>query len=392
MNCFPVALRLAVVGCIAALVGCSKPESAAQPSPPPQQVTVIKAAPQSVPIISERVGQTQSVQTVEIRSRVDGTVEKIGFEEGRIINQGDLMFVIDRRPFEAALAQAKANLMQARAAYVKSRQELTRIRPLAKEDAVSQQELEAAVARESGDKAAVEAAEAALSQAKLNLEYTTIRAPITGLVGSTEVRVGSLVTQRETLLATISDLDPIYVTFSVPERAYLAWAKQHPKDRIGGGDAAKAIEFKLILADDWVYPHQGSFDFADRNVDPKTGTLRLRVKFPNPEQILRPGQFVRVRYAARENPDAILVPQRAIQEIQGKRSVYVVGPEGKAQFREVTTGARAGNDVIIEKGLQPGDTVIVDGAQKIRPGAPVNPVPLAAESKPPSQPTVGSPG
>lgn len=363
-------------------MACSEPESAAPAAAAPQEVTVTKAVPHSIPIVAERVGQTQAVQTVEVRSRVGGTVEKIAFEEGRIIERGDLMFVIDRQPLEAALAQAKANLLQARAAYIRSRQELARVRPLAEEDAVSQQELEAAVAGEAGDNAAVEAAKAAVTQAQLNLGYTTIHAPISGLVGTAEVRVGSLVSQNQTLLATISELDPIYVTFNIPERDYLEWVKRHPKEAVGGGDAARAIDFRVVLADESIYPHQGTFDLADRNIDPKTGTLALRVKFPNPDQVLRPGQFVRLRYAARENPDAIMIPQRAVQEIQGRRSVYVAGPDGKAEFRGVVIGERVGNDIIIEQGVSPGDMVIVDGVQKIRPGAPVKPVPLAAESKP----------
>lgn len=351
---------------------------------PPQEVMVVKVVSRSIPIITEEVGQTRAVQTVEVRSRVDGTLEKIAFEEGRMIAQGDLMFVIDRLPFEAALAQARASLMQARAAHVRSRQELARVRPLAQEDAVSQQELEAAIAQEAGDEASGVAAQAAVVQAQLNLGYTTISAPISGLVGSTEMRVGSLVDRSQTLLATISELDPIYVTFSVSERTYLEWVKRHPGEAVGGGEAARAIDFRVVLADDSVYPHTGTFDLADRNIDPKTGTLMARVKFPNPDQVLRPGQFVRLRYAVRENPEAILIPQRAVQEIQGKRSVYVVGADGKAQFRDVILSERVANDFVIEQGLQSGDVVIVDGVQKIQPGTPVKPVPLTAESKEPN--------
>ncbi len=377
-------LRIILCISISVLLACSKPESASQAAAPPQEVMVVKAVSRSIPIITEEVGQTRAVQTVEVRSRVDGTLEKIAFEEGRIISQGDLMFVIDRLPLEAALAQAKASLMQARAAHVRSRQELARVRPLAQEDAVSQQELEAAIAQQAGDQASGVAAQAAVVQAQLNLGYTTISAPISGLVGSTEMRVGSLVDRSQTLLATISNLDSIYVTYSVSERTYLEWVKRHPGETVGGGEAARAIEFHVVLANDSLYPHPGTFDIADRTIDPMTGTLRVRVKLPNPDEVLRPGQFVRVRYAARENPDAIMIPQRAVQEIQGKRSVYLAGSDGKAEFRNVVIGEQVGNDIIIEQGVSAGDTVIVDGVQKIRPGAAVKPVPLAASSPEPS--------
>lgn len=368
---------LGIVLSVSALPACSQPESASPPAAAaqPQEVVVMEAVARSIPIITEHVGQTQSVQTVDVRAC------------GRDAGDDRFRRRPHRRagpPLEAALAQAKANLMQARAAYVRSGQALARARPLVQEDAVSQQELEAAIAQEAGDAASIAAAKAAIEQAELNLGYTKIRAPISGLVGTTEVRVGSLVDRSQTLLATISELDPIYVTFSIPERAYFDWVKRHPGEAAGGGEAATSIAFRLILADDSTYPHPGTFDFADRNVDPRTGTLRLRVKMPNPDVVLRPGQFVRVQYAEHEDPNAILVPQRALQEIQGKHLLYVVDADRKAQYRDVIIGARVGNEMIIEQGLKPREVVIVDGVQKIRPGAPVKPVPLAAEATPPS--------
>jgi len=331
-----------------------------------------------VTVYEEYVAQTEAVDTVEIRARVGGILERQAFVDGAKVKKGDLLFVIDPQPFVAALAQAKAALALTQANHVNSRQVLERIRPLLADKAISQQDLDAAVAREGVDAANTEAAKAQVKTAELNLDYATIRAARDGVISKALIKPGGLVNASTTLLTTLYSIDPIYVNFTVSEQRLLDLQK-----RLAGGlDAqkGKSLPYRLKLVDGSDYKFSGRLNFVDAAVDPKSGTLQVRLSVPNPNQSLRSGQFMRVVVPALENPDAIRVPQQAVQEMQGKRSVFVVDGDNKVAFREIVANTRLDNDWVVEGGLKPGEMVIVEGTNKVRPGMPVKPVPANAGS------------
>jgi len=360
-----------------ALAACSG-NSGPPPAPPPPEVGVIKTVAQPVTVYEEYVAQTEAVDTVEIRARVGGILERQAFVDGAKVKKGDLLFVIDPQPFVAALAQAKAALALAQANHVNSRQVLERIRPLLADKAISQQDLDAAVAREGVDAANMEAAKAQVKTAELNLDYATIRASRDGVISKALIKPGGLVNASTTLLTTLYSIDPIYVNFTVSEQRLLDLQK-----RLAGGlDAqkGKSLPYRLKLVDGSDYKFSGRLNFVDAAVDPKSGTLQVRLSVPNPNQSLRSGQFMRVVVPALENPDAIRVPQQAVQEMQGKRSVFVVDGDNKVAFREIVANTRLENDWVVEGGLKPGETVIVEGINKVRPGMPVKPVAANAGS------------
>jgi len=365
------------------LAACSQgPEGAQAPkAPPPAEVSVIKATAAPVTVYEEYVAQTAAVDAVEIRARVNGLVERQVFEDGARVKKGDVLFVIDQQPYNTALAQAKAGLAQAQAALVNSRAALKRIRPLVAEQAISKQDLDTAVARQAADAASVEAERANVRQAQLNLEYTTIEAPRDGVMSRALINPGGLVTAAQTLLSTLYSVDPIYVNFTISEQKLLELNKR--LERVPGEDKSKAPPFKLILGDGREYKFPGKLNFVDAAFDPKSGTLQVRLAVPNPDRYLRPGLFVRVVVAAYENTDAIRVPQKAVQEVQGSRSLWVIGPDNKASSRQITTASRIDNDWVVEKGLKPGELVVVEGMQKIQPGAVVNPVLASATADEP---------
>ncbi len=360
-----------------ALAACSG-NSGPPPAPPPPEVGVIKTVAQPVTVYEEYVAQTEAVDTVEIRARVGGILERQAFVDGAKVKKGDLLFVIDPQPFVAALAQAKAALALAQANHVNSRQVLERIRPLLADKAISQQDLDAAVAREGVDAANMEAAKAQVKTAELNLDYATIRASRDGVISKALIKPGGLVNASTTLLTTLYSIDPIYVNFTVSEQRLLDLQK-----RLAGGlDAqkGKSLPYRLKLVDGSDYKFSGRLNFVDAAVDPKSGTLQVRLSVPNPNQSLRSGQFMRVVVPALENPDAIRVPQQAVQEMQGKRSVFVVDGDNKVAFREIVANTRLDNDWVVEGGLKPGEMVIVEGTNKVRPGMPVKPVAANAGS------------
>jgi membrane fusion protein (multidrug efflux system) len=382
----------------------------------------------TVPIVRDFTARTEAVPTVEVRARVAGVLEQVLFKEGSEAKQGQVLFVIQKQEYQAALESARAQLAKAQADLIrardtsvvdraraqvdqrqadlgKARQDVARYRPLAEAKAIPQQDLDTSVAAEKVAVAGVDAAEAALrdsqllqrtqiqlaqaaietakasiTQAELNLGYTTIRAPITGIIGKLAVDTGNLVGKADpTLLATMSAVDPIYVDFNVAEVDYLHIASRirlDPQGRVQAG----AQPLDLFLADDKLFPHKGRVVFVDRAVDSKTGTIAVRAAFPNPAKTVRPGQFARVRTVVEEHPNAILVPQLAVQEQQGARSVLVIEPGDKVALRGVTVGERIGNFFIATAGVKPGEQVIVEGIQKVRPGMQVKPV-----SKPPAK-------
>jgi membrane fusion protein, multidrug efflux system len=363
------AARLAAIAWLA-LAACTHPPEAA-PTPRAPAVSVVAVGQQPMPVYGRYVGQTEAVRTVEVRARVEGFLDQQLVPDGADVKAGDVLFVIDPRPFRIALENARAQVARDEARLANARQVAARYRPLAERQAVSRQELEQAEADEKAAAATMDTSRAAVEQAGLNLGYTTVRSPVTGRMGKPEVRVGSLVGKAEaTLLATVSTLDPMYVTFSVSEREALqVWRHRPAELRARSGPSGLTI----TLTDDTPYPHEGRLDFVDRAVDPRTGTLALRAAFPNPERLLRPGQYVRLRVLLEERTGALVVPQAAVQESQGAASLFVVGPDQTVQARPVRMGPRLGTLWVVEDGVKPGEQVVVRGLQQIRPGMRVEP-------------------
>ncbi|WP_165973794.1 efflux RND transporter periplasmic adaptor subunit [Paucimonas lemoignei] len=353
----------------AAAGGCSRKNDSA-PQAGPVEVTVMKAETAPITLYEDYAAQTEAVEAVEIRSRVGGILERQAFKDGSLVKKGDLLFVIDQEPYLSALTQAKANLAQAQAAHVNSSQILKRSRPLSEARAISQQELETAAARERADAAAIEAGKAQVQQAQLNLGYTTIRAPRSGLISRALVKPGGLVNASTTLLTTLYSVDPMYVSFTVGEQRLESLLQQYRS----GSDKQAALPIRIRLADGRDYEHGGKLDFVDAAVDPRNGTLPVRLVVPNPDGTLRAGQFVRAILPRPANPNAIMIPQKAVQELQGKHSVFIVGPDNKAVYRDIETSTRSGNNWVVEQGIKPGELVVVEGLAKLKPGVPVKPV------------------
>jgi membrane fusion protein (multidrug efflux system) len=320
------------------------------------------------------VGQALGSQDVEIRARVEGFLETVNFTEGTLVKKGQLLYQIDPKPFEAALANQKANLATWQSRLEKTNNDVKRLTPLAKQQAVSQMELDNAVSSRDAAAAQVDAQKAQVDKAALDLGYTKIFAPVDGLVGTTKVKPGNLVGRGEsTLLTTISVIDPIFFRVGIAEAEYMRLARRTEERKAAG--TWKPVEGQLILADGTVHPHAGRVDAVERNIDPTTGTLAMQITFPNPERLLRPGQYGRLRYEADVRKGALLVPQRAVQELQNLYSLAVVGPDNKVSFRNVKVGPRVDGLWVIEEGLKPGERVIVEGLQRAREGAVVNPKP-----------------
>jgi RND family efflux transporter MFP subunit len=349
-----------------------KTDKGAAPAGPAPAVVVAPVASETVPIYGEYVARTEARQTVEIRSRVEGFLEKALFKEGSQVRAGQLLLVIDQRPYKAALQDARGSLAQARAALDRAQKDVERLRPLVAEDAAAQVDLDKVEAEVHFNQAAIERAKAAVAKAELDLKFTEIRAPITGIIGKELVAVGNLVTRDRTLLTTVSSWDPMRVVFSLSESEYLTLAKKY-----GEGEPVMpgktASPFELLLADNAVYPFRGRLSFVDRALDLTTGTLNVYASFPNPGRLLRPGMFGRIRVVLEERPGAILVPQRAVQVMQGVKSVLVVGPDDRVALRTVTLGERYQDFFIVTEGLKPGDRVVVEGVQKAIPGQKVTP-------------------
>jgi len=355
-----------------------------RPTLPPAGPVEVEVAPvtqKDVPLYREWVGSTDGSSNATIRAQVTGYITR-KYIEGRRVKTGDLLFEIDPRPFEAVLSQAKATLAQAEAQQGKTALDVKRYTPLVKEAAISQEELDHAVQANLGAKAQYEAAKAAVQQAQLNLEFARIVAPIPGIVGISNVDVGDLVSPGSSDLTTVSTVDPIKVNFFPSEQEYLAAVKQPgvAARRIG----ERSLTLDLVLSDGSTFPHQGYVSAVDRQVDEKTGTIHMQGLFPNPENTLRPGLFVRVRALLRSQKNALVIPQRAVIELQGKYQVAVVGSDNKVSIRTVKVGERIGSDWLIEEGLTPAEHVVVAGVQKVQEGLTVVPKPSASlEGEPP---------
>jgi membrane fusion protein (multidrug efflux system) len=367
------ALIVALSGLVAtATASCSKKEAPAGALP---EVYVADVVQRDVPVYMELVGQTRGSQDVEIRARVEGYLDRVAFTEGSFVRRGQLLYQIDPLPLEAALANAKANLATAQARLEKTKTDVGRLTPLAKQQAVSQQELDNALSAQDAARAQVDAQKAAVDKATLDLGYTRITSPLDGLVGTTQVKAGNLVGRGEsTLLTTVSQVNPILFRAGISEAEYLRIAKQVVAT---GRAATQGAAIELILADGTVHSHEGRVDAVERAVDPTTGTLAVQFTFPNPERVVRPGQYGRARFVVDTREGALLVPQRAVTELQNLYSLAVVGEGNKVAFRNVKVGPRVDDLWVIEEGLKPGEKVVVEGLQRLRDGVVVSPKPVA---------------
>jgi len=363
---------------IGVCAGC-KPQI---PPPGPPEVVVAPVAQRDVPVYSDWVGSADGSTNAAIRAQVTGYLLRQSYDEGRLAKRGDLLFEIDPRTFRAALDQAQANLAQSQAQSGKTGLDVKRYTPLAKEKAISQEELDDAIQADLAAKAQVQAAAAAVQQAQLNMDFTRIIAPIDGIVGIAKVGVGDLIAPTSGELTTMSTVDPIKVNFFLSEHEYLS-AVKHPKVS-GWGSGGSGPELELLLADGSAYPQKGRITATDRQVDPKTGTIQIAGLFPNPNKILRPGLFVRVRALLGVRAKALVVPQRAVMELQDKHLVAVVGADNKVSMRPVKVGERTGSEWVIEEGLNPGERVVVEGIQKVREGITVVPMPLGGPTAAPA--------
>jgi membrane fusion protein, multidrug efflux system len=369
-----------VTGAAVLLSGCTKE---ATPPAPPLEVPVVQVIQRDAPIVVERVGQIYGAEDIEIRARVAGFLEGIHFKEGTWVKKGALLYTIDPREQQEKVAQAQGDVASAKSRIVKAESDVKRYRPLAEMKAVSQRDLDAAVAEEGAARGQVDAAEAALNTARISLGYTRIASPIDGLIGMTRAQVGDYVGQipNPVVLDTVSNVDTVLARFSITERDYFDLMRRIRARQEGD---LHHQDLELVLADGTVYPQKGSIDFADRQVDSTTGTLRLQASFANPDRLLRPGQYARVRIVVEVRKGALLVPQRAVQELQGQYMVTIAGTDDTAQVRTVTMGPRLGSLWLVEKGLEPGDRVILEGAQKLKAGAKIVPkaVPPPDEAPP----------
>lgn len=362
------ALALAGAGCK------GKVEQAG--APPAQEAAVIQVTERDVPAVHEFVGQTESSRRVEVRARVSGFLDKIAYREGVMVKQGELMFVIDPKPFQTRLDAAHAELAQHQAKLNTARANLNRIKPLVQQDAVSLKDLDDATGQEQSSAASLEASKAKLESARLDLSYTRILAPVTGMTSFAKQQEGSYISMENSLLTYVAALDPIWVDFSVSENKILMDRKQMKAGALRT-PANQAYTVEIVLADGSVFPHKGRITFADAAFSKETGTFLVRATLPNPGGVLRPGQFVQVRLLGAVRPKAVVVPQRAVQQGAKGHFVWIVDKDGKAQIRDVQVGPWHGDDWLITSGLAAGDTVAVDGLLKLAPGAPVKTVPFA---------------
>lgn len=365
-----MSLRMMLLLAAAALAtACSKPPPAAAP-PAPADVAALTVAAQEVPVMFEFVGQTESSQQVEIRARVDGFLEKRVYTEGATVKAGQVMFLIDRKPFDANLAAANAELAQQQARLTTARANLNRVKPLVADHALSARDLDDATGQEQAAAAAVEAAKAKVTDAKLNAGYATITSPVSGLSSFAKVQDGAYVNASNSLLTYVAKLDPMRVNFSLSENEALRVRAETAKGLLKGSDRGH-YTVTLRMADGTVYPFPGRITFADAAFSQDTGTFLLRAELPNPKGELHPGQFVRVRVFGFTRPNSIVVPQRAVQ--QGPRGffVWLVDKDNKAAQREVEAGEWLGDNWLVSGGLKDGDRVVVDGVMRLAPGVPV---------------------
>jgi membrane fusion protein, multidrug efflux system len=347
--------------------GCGSEKE--KPAPPPPGVTVAQVIQKDVPINQEWVGTMAGNVNADIRPKVDGFLLKRLYTEGSFVNKGEPMFQLDSRQAQASVEQATGNLERAKAAHAQSEIDVRRFTPLVAQRAVSQAELDKAQSAERAAQATVDADQAVLDNAKLNLGWTTVTSPISGIAGSAKVGIGDLITPT-TVMTTVSSVNPIYVDVNIAEQDYLRFQREK------GNNSSAGQNLQLMLGDGSLYPHRGRVLFVDRDVDSRTGTIQVRGEFPNPGNILRPGQYARIRAVTELRKNALLIPQQSISELQGVYQVGVVGSDNKVAIKAVKLGPQFGDMWVVDSGLQAGDRVIVDGLQRVRTGVLVDPTPF----------------
>jgi len=348
------------------LVGCGRKSQ--QAAPPPPEVLVTTVQPQDVPRVLERVATLDGFINANINAQVQGYIVSRDYQEGGVVKKGDLLFQIDSRPFEAALAQAKGTLAKDKANQVKADADEKRAMDLFNKKVISDQERDTAIAAAQAGRANIEADEASVKQAELNLGYTRVISPIDGVAAIATAQVGDLVGPTTGTLTTVSQLDPIKAVVTAGEAPFTDFVTRHP-DPTERAEYVKTLQFELILGNGSVYPQKGKFYALDRNLDPKTGSIRYEVTFPNPGNILRPGQFGKVRFVADLKKGAMVIPQEAVNELQGSYQVAVVDQNNNVSIRPVKMGERIGAMWEVTEGLKPGDKVVVQGLQKAREGS-----------------------
>ncbi len=351
--------------------GCEKREAArSQQEQRPVDVAAITVNPKDVPVTYEYIAQVQSSRQVSIQARVNGFLERRVYTEGAIVKEGQILFLMDQKPFKVQLEQAKAALARQQAAFDVARQNLARVKPLAAANALSQKDLDDATGQFQSAAAAVEQAKATVEQAKLNLSYTVITSPVTGITSSAEQADGTYLNPSNSQLTTVTVISPAYVNFSISENDRLRYRDQVAKGLLIEPKDRKYIA-EVVLADGSIYPHMGKVTFADPSFNARTGTFLIRSTVENPDGLLRPNQYVRIRLKGALRPNAILVPQRAVQQGSKGHFVWVVDKDDKAELRPVVVGEWHENDWFIYEGLHTGDRVVVDGVLPLRPGTPV---------------------
>ncbi len=355
----------------------------------PLEVSVVEAIQQDIPIYQDFIGQVYGQYDIPIRTRVNGFLDAIHFEEGRWVNKGQLLYTVDPQPLEAQLAGEMSALAEANTNLAKTKSDLDRIKPLSEINAVSKSDLDAAQAEYDAAKANVKAVESSVRIANINLSYCWIKSPISGLIGKTAAKVGEYVGQNSNpvILNVVSTIDTVHVEFYLVESDYLGLARKFIESARQKKNANyiksenKTGKLKLILSDGSIFKYEGQVDFVDRQVNPETGSLLIQTSFPNPDDLLRPGLFAKVRAKMDEIKNAIIVPQRCIMELQGTHSVYVVNDSSKVETRQVTTGSKYEDYWIITSGLKANERVVIDALQKVKPGMIINPKITKYESK-----------
>lgn len=368
----PLTTFFTAIPCILLLSACGKKEAPVQPK---LEIAITNVVQQDVRLESEYTGQTFGQSDIQINPRVDGLIESLNFKEGSLVTKGQLLYTVDPLPFQAKVHEAEGSLAEAQAKLAKAKSDLDMMMPLAKINAVSQRELIAAKATHDASLASVKAAEASLDNAKIKLGYCRITAPISGLIGISKVRVGDYVQPGPTsVLNTISDLGDMRVQFTISEQEYLRIVREISKENSGLKGAGQSISLKL--SDGTMYPQTGKLSFADRQIDPTTGAMTLEAAFPNPDKLLRPGQYVKVLVVTDVRQNALLVPQRAVIEMQGISQVYLLGDSSKVQMKIITTGPTYKDAYVVEDGLAAGDKIAFGGTQLLRNGTVITPKPI----------------
>ncbi len=381
---------LVVIVSVVLLDGCDRQGTDQAARAPALRVLVSTSERRDVPLSIDMVGSTLGTKDVPIRARVEGFLESMDFFEGTFVVQGELLYTIDAQPFQAKLVEAQSLLAAAQTKLAKSVSDLARIKPLAEMKAVSEQDLDGAVAQEAAARASVRASEAGVELAEISLSYTRIMAPISGLIGLTKAKPGEFVGRdpNPVVLNMVSDIDPIRARFSISEREYLIMARTYMAENETAGRAEarqrsdRPLNLELILADGSTHTHKGKVVAASQSIDQETGTYTMEASFSNPRKLILPGQFARVRAPYQTLENVVVIPRKAISELQGLFRVYVVDAAGQVSVKEITLGPKSGDDVVVESGLDAGETVIVEGIQKVRPGMTVEPVPAGSTAAP----------